>query len=153
MNNPITAGRRPLTDQMKILDREMDLALRPGFDFLEEIAGQVPRRGGKRRRSRLLLGLGYYLGAPPDQIVKVALGVEIVHLATLIHDDVIDCSHRRRNSPTLHHLQGAVPALLYGDLLFTRGISEVNSLGIPALTDLLLETVRSVCAGEILERR
>ena len=62
-------------------------------------------------------------------------------------------SRRRRSQPTLHHLQGAVPALLYGDILFTRGISKVNSLGFPDLTDLLLETVHSLCSGEILETR
>ena len=151
MNESITADTSLPSDQPKNLAREMNRALRPGFEFLEEIAAQVPRRGGKRRRSRLLLGLGRLLRVAPAQIIKAALGVELIHLATLIHDDVIDCSRRRRRQPTLHHLQGAVPALLYGDLLFARGISAVNSLRLPELTELLLETVRQLCSGEILE--
>ncbi|MFH1037189.1 MAG: polyprenyl synthetase family protein [PVC group bacterium] len=135
------------------LDRELSLALRPPHSFLGRISRQALKNGGKKRRGRLIVILGRLFGVPRGSVIGTAVAVEIVHLATLIHDDVIDGARRRRSRPALQHVQGVAPALLYGDLLFSRGVSFVNRLGNRDLTDLLLETVHSLCSGEILENR
>ncbi len=145
-------NRTPAADLVR-LDRELASALRPPHAFLGQISRQALQNGGKKRRGSLILILGRLLGAPRGSVIKTAAAAEIVHLATLIHDDVIDGALRRRSRPSLPHAQGVVPALLYGDILFSRGVSTVNRLGNRELTDLLLETVHSLCSGEIQESR
>lgn len=138
---------------LSALDREIAATLRPPHPFLGPFSRQVPRDGGQRRRGELILILGRIFEAPPRKVIAAAAAVEIIHLASLVHDDVIDGAELRRDLPTLERLQGTGPALLYGDLLFSRGIAIVNRLREPALTDLLLHTVSEICAGEILETR
>lgn len=135
------------------LEREISSILRPPHPFLSRIARRIPGSGGKKLRGRLILILGHLFGASPRDLAGTAAVVEVVHLATLIHDDVIDSAARRRSRPTLQRSEGIAPALLYGDLLFSRGISRINRIGNPVLTDLLLETVGALCAGEILENQ
>ncbi len=139
--------------KLSALDRKIAAALRPPHPFLEPFSRRVPADGGKRRRGELILILGRLFGVPRARVVPAAAAVEIIHLASLIHDDVVDGAELRRDLPTLDRLQGAAPALLYGDLLFSRGIAMVNRLRVPELTDLLLATVAEICAGEILETR
>ena len=144
---------RPGKTERSALDREIAAALRSPYPFLEPFRRGVPADGGKRRRGELILRLGRLFGAPRKRVTAAAAAVEIIHLATLIHDDVVDGAELRRNRPALNHLQGTAPALLYGDLLFSRGIAVVNRLRSAELTDLLLTTVSEICAGEILETR
>ncbi len=146
--------KKPTGDRkLSALDRKIADALRPPHPFLEPFSRRVPADGGKRRRGELILILGRLFGAPRSKVVPAAAAVEIIHLASLIHDDVVDGAELRRDLPTLDRLQGPAPALLYGDLLFSRGIAMVNRLRVPELTDLLLDTVSEICAGEILETR
>ncbi len=135
------------------LDREIAAALRPPHPFLEPFRRRVPADGGQRRRGELILLLGRLFGAPRARLIRAAAAVEVIHLATLVHDDVADGAELRRGRPTLDRLRGPAPALLYGDLLFARGIAAVNRLRSAELTDLLLATVSEICAGEILETR
>lgn len=145
--------RNPAAPSPSALDRMIAAALRPPYPFLDPISRRVPRAAGKRRRGGLILVLGRLFGAPPGKVVAAAAAVEIIHLASLIHDDVVDGAHLRRARPALQRVHGSAAALLYGDLLFSRGISLVNRLGEPKLTELLLETVSAICGGEILETR
>jgi len=142
-----------ISADLKKVDLEISSILHPPAPFLSGISRQVPRDGGKKRRARLIIILGRLLGAPPRDLTGTAAAVEVIHLATLIHDDVIDSAGRRRSRPTLQREQGAAPAILYGDILFSRGIARVNRIDNRALTDLILETVGALCAGEILENQ
>ncbi len=135
------------------VDLEISSILHPPAPFLSGISRQVPRDGGKKRRGRLIVILGRLLCAHPRDLEGTAAAVEVIHLATLIHDDVIDSAPRRRSRPTLQRKHGAAPAILYGDILFSRGIARVNRIGNRDLTDLLLKTVGALCAGEILENQ
>ncbi len=146
-------NREPSPQAKSAFDRELAAALSPPHPFLESFRRQTPVDGGKRRRGELILILGRLFAVPEARAAAAAAAVEVIHLASLIHDDVVDGAVRRRSRPTLESLQGTGPALLYGDLLFSRGIALVNRLRVPELTDLLLQTVSEVCAGEILETR
>jgi geranylgeranyl pyrophosphate synthase len=107
--------------------------------------------GGKSYRARLMLLLGDLLRAPREKIVRAAAAVEAVHLAALIHDDVLDGAGMRRGQAALYRSRGAAAALLLGDILLARGISAIHRLGSPKLTGQFLEAIAGTCAGEILE--
>jgi heptaprenyl diphosphate synthase len=106
--------------------------------------------GGKRLRPVLVL-LGASLGdATKDEVIKAAVVVELTHLATLYHDDVMDRAPMRRGVPTAHEVWGNSVAILTGDLLFARASQIVSRLGGKALT-LQADTFERLCLGQLHE--
>jgi len=106
--------------------------------------------GGKRLRPVLVL-LGAALGDDSkDQVVKAAVVVELTHLATLYHDDVMYRAPMRRGVPTAHEVWGNSVAILTGDLLFARASQIVSRLGGKALS-LQADTFERLCLGQLHE--
>ena len=106
--------------------------------------------GGKRLRPVLVL-LGASLGdATNNEVIKAAVVVELTHLATLYHDDVMDRAPLRRGVPTAHEVWGNSVAILTGDLLFARASQIVSRLGGKALT-LQADTFERLCLGQLHE--
>ena len=106
--------------------------------------------GGKRLRPVLVL-LGAALGDDSKQeVIKAAVVVELTHLATLYHDDVMDRAPMRRGVPTAHEVWGNSVAILTGDLLFARASQIVSRLGGKALS-LQADTFERLCLGQLHE--
>ena len=106
--------------------------------------------GGKRLRPVLVL-LGAALGDDTkDEVTKAAVVVELTHLATLYHDDVMDRAPMRRGVPTAHEVWGNSVAILTGDLLFARASQIVSRLGGKALS-LQADTFERLCLGQLHE--
>ena len=106
--------------------------------------------GGKRLRPVLVL-LAAQLGkGTSPEVVKAAVVVELTHLATLYHDDVMDRAPMRRGVPTAHEIWGNNVAILTGDLLFARASQIVSRLGTKALT-LQADTFERLCLGQLHE--
>ena len=106
--------------------------------------------GGKRLRPVLVL-LGAALGDDSkDSVIKAAVVVELTHLATLYHDDVMDRAPMRRGVPTAHEVGGNSVAILTGDLLFARASQIVSRLGGKALS-LQADTFERLCLGQLHE--
>lgn len=106
--------------------------------------------GGKRLRPVLVL-LGAALGGDSkDDVTKAAVVVELTHLATLYHDDVMDRAPMRRGVPTAHEVWGNSVAILTGDLLFARASQIVSRLGGKALS-LQADTFERLCLGQLHE--
>jgi heptaprenyl diphosphate synthase len=106
--------------------------------------------GGKRLRPVLVL-LGAALGDDSkDSVIKAAVVVELTHLATLYHDDVMDRATMRRGVPTAHEVWGNSVAILTGDLLFARASQIVSRLGGKALS-LQADTFERLCLGQLHE--
>jgi heptaprenyl diphosphate synthase len=106
--------------------------------------------GGKRLRPVLVL-LGAALGDDSkEEVIKAAVVVELTHLATLYHDDVMDRAPMRRGVPTAHEVWGNSVAILTGDLLFARASQIVSRLGGKALS-LQADTFERLCLGQLHE--
>jgi heptaprenyl diphosphate synthase len=106
--------------------------------------------GGKRLRPVLVL-LGAALGDDSKlEVTKAAVVVELTHLATLYHDDVMDRAPMRRGVPTAHEVWGNSVAILTGDLLFARASQIVSRLGGKALS-LQADTFERLCLGQLHE--
>jgi geranylgeranyl pyrophosphate synthase len=143
--------------------KELAPAYRPirrGLEAVEsEIAGRTTGRfsvllRGKRLRPAMLLLAAGATGKQPDHdAVLAAAIVEIVHTASLIHDDVIDSAVRRREGAALHRLIGVKPAVIFADLLFVQGLAALEELRTPDLVHQLVRGVRTMCEGQWLETR
>jgi geranylgeranyl pyrophosphate synthase len=106
---------------------------------------------GKKFRPTLCFLMGQLLGVPPEKTHPYARAAEFVHAATLAHDDVIDESLTRRNRPTLNARSTNARAVLAGDLLLARVMSELSELGDVYLIHELAKTVEELVNGEWLQ--
>lgn len=86
-----------------------------------------------------------------DGVLRVAAAIETMHLATLVHDDVIDGAGVRRGQPTVYASHGARMAILLGDLLFSAAFQMVSDLADPGHTQRLAKAVRAISESEILQ--
>lgn len=113
---------------------------------------------GKLLRPALVLLTARVLGAGShDALVKVAAAVELVHSASLVHDDIMDGAHERRGVPSVNAAFGNKTAVLVGDLLYEQAFAEITALTALgpqaqlALFELFTTTSREMCLGEIYE--
>ena len=110
--------------------------------LISEIAEYILASGGKRLRPLLALSSARLLNYNgPDKDVCLAAAVELIHTATLLHDDVVDKSNKRRNKKTANEVWGNEPSILVGDFLFSRAFElmvDTNSLEV--LKEIGVET-------------
>jgi heptaprenyl diphosphate synthase len=128
----------------------LEKAVRSDSDFVTEAASYLVSAGGKRFRPMLVL-LGGYFGDPTDpRLIQGGVAIEIVHLATLYHDDVIDEAEHRRGHVSVNATWGNTVAILTGDFLFARASEISADLGTD-VSKLLARTIATLCDGQIRE--
>ena len=149
----------------KVADKDLLAALEAGLERVEEelvaavahtdpIAKVTTRHlidaGGKRIRPTLVLLCAQLGEASSDEVIKSAVVVELTHIGTLYHDDVMDNAPKRRGVDSAHEIWGNNVAILTGDLLFARASQLVSKLGQKALT-LQADTFERLCLGQLNE--
>lgn len=115
------------------------------------IAEHILSTGGKRLRPILLTLCARHFGYQDKTIYSLAIAVELIHSATLLHDDVLDNSELRRGVITAHTEFGIRNAILAGDALLAKGCHLVASRGIPLLLSKVSEIIMDTVEGEIEE--
>jgi geranylgeranyl pyrophosphate synthase len=108
--------------------------------------------GGKRVRPLLTLLCARRGEAAAEPVLRGAAAVELLHMATLVHDDVLDRAELRRGRPTVAHRYGSSVAVSAGNFLLARAFSELVGAGVPAAVDLLSATAVGLSEGEVLQR-
>jgi geranylgeranyl pyrophosphate synthase len=119
------------------------------YPLVSEPAAHLLKAGGKRVRPGLVL-LSARAGEPTESTFLAAAAIELVHLATLYHDDVIDETDTRRGVPTTHAKWGVDVAVLAGDYLFARGCGLGAEAG-GEVPKILADAIAQVCEGQIVE--
>jgi octaprenyl-diphosphate synthase len=115
------------------------------------LLGHINSRGGKMLRPALVLLAGKSCGQITQTHIELAAMVEMVHAATLLHDDVIDGASNRRNTPTVNILCGNEKAVLLGDFLLSKVFAMNARLQSPVITQILSDTTVRVCQGELTQ--
>ncbi len=127
----------------------------PSFPLRDEVAEIVFSQGKMLRPAFLLIGSGFGRPlrgqAPAATLERLAAAIELLHTATLIHDDVLDKAQTRRGLPTLHTRFGTVGAVLAGDWLLSRCFRLASENAAPENARLLSRLVGSVCSAEIAQ--
>jgi heptaprenyl diphosphate synthase len=137
--------------QLELIDAALLRAAEADSDMVTEAAQHVIAAGGKRFRP-LLVVLSSHLGPrqAAEDTVKAAVVVELTHVASLYHDDVMDEARMRRGSPSANTRWGNTVAILVGDLLFARASDIVCDLG-PEFVRLQARTFSRLVQGQIAE--
>jgi heptaprenyl diphosphate synthase len=117
--------------------------------LLGETSSHLVAAGGKRLRPAFVLLSGKLFGGSLDQLIPLAVASELFHMATLVHDDVIDEADLRRKLPTVRAEWGDAIALCTGDYLFAQALMLVARHGSEQISRLLAEVSMGMCRGEI----
>lgn len=150
-----------LTDDLPRFHQEVERALEPQAPYLTEVERQM-FKGGKKIRPMVMLLAARLIAhdSPlPDKVYKGAASLEMLHVATLIHDDIVDEAPMRRGLPSVSAARGTKTALLVGDLQFVqalRGFAQaVDTENDMSLVRMVLDTAFDICRGELdeLDRR
>ena len=132
----------------------MSTLLSSDVQLLESINASVLQGGGKMVRPMLALLSAGACGARDDEeAVKVGATVELLHNATLLHDDVVDGSPERRGAPTVFSLLGGGPAVLLGDYWLSKAVDAILSTkkNPGALIRIFADTISNLSTGEMLQ--
>ncbi len=118
---------------------------------LRSALGHLLSSGGKRIRPTLGLLVGNMLGAPEEKLITLGASVELLHTATLVHDDLIDGALLRRGMPTLNSRWSPAATVLTGDFLFARAAKLAAETDHLPLMKLFAETLATIVNGELTQ--
>lgn len=144
----LTALVRP---ELERLNRELPQDLAPGNPDLVPLLEHVGRFRGKQLRPALVYLAAKATGSVREEHHVVAKVVELIHTATLVHDDILDGAKLRRRLPTLNALHGPEAPVLIGDYVYARAFHLSVGLQDQTCSRLLSEITRTICQGEITQ--
>jgi len=136
---------------LDVVDSTFHQRATSGLEMLNTASAYVLKSPGKRLRTALTLLSGKLLTYHFEKLLPMSVAFEMVHLATLVHDDIIDHAMTRRGLPTVNARYGNGVAILLGDYLFARTAGLIADVEDFRVDRLFSETVASVCEGTILE--
>jgi heptaprenyl diphosphate synthase len=149
-----TLALAPVSGDLERVEARLRESVEHPDQVLGEVAAHLVKAGGKRIRPTLTLGAAYAsttaTSPAPDDAVTGAVAVELVHLGSLYHDDVIDEAETRRGVPSVNARWSNIVAILSGDYLLARASSLAASLG-AEVAALLADTIGELCRGQVLE--
>ncbi len=119
--------------------------------LIPQVAAHLIGAGGKRLRPLLTLAAAKLCGYDGENHIRLAAAVEFIHNATLLHDDVVDESARRRGKPTANLVFGPKPSVLVGDFLFARSFQLMVETGSVAVLGVLSNAAAVIVEGEVLQ--
>jgi geranylgeranyl pyrophosphate synthase len=141
----------PVTEEIKLVEERMRAQADEHHPDLRAALEHLLAAGGKRVRPTLSLLAGNMLGAPLEKLINLGAAVELLHTATLVHDDLIDGSLLRRGTPTLNARWSPPATVLTGDFLFARAAKLAADTDHLPLMKLFSETLATIVNGELTQ--
>ncbi|ABZ93156.1 Geranyltranstransferase [Leptospira biflexa serovar Patoc strain 'Patoc 1 (Ames)'] len=132
-------------------DKNLDSIIHEDIPILKKIKKQVITSGGKRIRPFSHYLFCQFMNVKDVSWLDVGSVAELIHAASLLHDDVVDNAPIRRGKPTIGASFGNKTAILAGDYLLACGISRLNSLGNPDLMEIFSQVLRDLSVSELLQ--
>jgi octaprenyl-diphosphate synthase len=154
---PIASGldriQEPVKDRLGGIVEEIRRIIASDFEAHVEVNEYLLKMRGKLFRPTLLLLASEVGGRPHEDAVPLAAVVELVHLATLVHDDAVDHSVLRRGLPTVNHLWNHQVAIITGDFLYSRSVMELSRIGRLEVIQSLARASNQMSVGELRQLR
>lgn len=168
--SPLQQLNQILVEELVRLDQVIEESIKSDVELVGKVASHIIKNGGKRIRPVLTIA-AFHLALSTEnadrrnQILKylnpnqsgahevhrLAAAVELIHNATLLHDDVIDLSDMRRGEPSAHTLFGNTAAILVGDYLFSKSFQLMVSSKTEGVLDVLSKVAAQITEGEVLQ--
>lgn len=136
---------------MTAVDRRLQASLQSEVVLINQLGAYIIGGGGKRLRPALSLLAARALGYNGDRHVEVAAIIELVHTATLLHDDVVDDSRLRRGRETANSLWGNEASVLVGDFLYSRAFQMMVALSDLRVLEIMADATNIIAEGEVMQ--
>ena len=140
---------RSIQDDLSQVKESLRSIIKVDFPWLSEQLDYVVGGGGKGIRPALTLLSGKFYQYNLKYLLPMSVSVELMHTATLVHDDAIDKSMSRRGRATIYKLWGEEPAILLGDYLFAKAGEFVSDTRCPRIIKLFSQTLATISSGEL----
>ena len=141
--------RQLVQPEMEATEALIQANLDSEVETVAAIGKYIVESGGKRLRPMTAVLIARALGYDGENVVQLAVLLEFLHTATLLHDDVVDGSQRRRGQQTVNVLWGNAPSVLVGDFLYSRAFQLMVELGSMDLMHVLSDATNVIAAGEV----
>ncbi len=136
---------------MQAVDQLIRESLKSDVALVSQVSEYIVTSGGKRLRPLMVLLAARALGYSGDRHVHAAAIIEFIHTATLLHDDVVDSSARRRGRDTANTVFGNQASVLVGDFLYSRAFQMMVDIGSLEIMRILADATNTIAAGEVLQ--
>lgn len=133
------------------IEKELERCVDSASPIIRQASLHLLRAGGKRIRPVFVILASKFGHYSLENVAKVAVSLELVHMASLVHDDVIDDSDMRRGLETVRAKWNNRIAMYAGDYIFSRALVSISEIEIQAVHQLLAETMLEICEGEIIQ--
>jgi geranylgeranyl pyrophosphate synthase len=144
----VFATMRP---DLLLMQSRLEEAVRIDYPGLTDLVLDLVRAGGKRLRPLVLLLSGRAYGNDRSTLVTAAAGVELLHTASLVHDDMVDRAGMRRGRPTLNSVLPSGAVILLGDFLFAQSAILAAATNSPRVVSIFASTLSDICDGQLRE--
>ncbi len=141
----------PISKDMQLVDASIRRALSSEVPLISAIGSYIVGAGGKRLRPALLLLVARAHGYDGEHLHDLAAVVEMIHTATLLHDDVVDESELRRGRQTSNAAYGNAASVLSGDFLYSRSFQMMVAAGNLGILRILADATNVIAEGEVLQ--
>ena len=142
----------PIQHELAQVEKLIAEQMRSQYPFVDDLVRYGCMLGGKRLRPMLLLLVAKAVGKIEDRHILLATVVEMIHTATLVHDDVLDSATMRRHYETVNQRWDTESSILLGDFLFTKAFHLASTLESTWACRLIGETTNQLCEGEIRQK-
>ena len=138
-------------DDMQAVDRLIASSLESDVALVSQVSRYIVASGGKRLRPLIVLIAARALGYEGEQHVRAAATIEFIHTATLLHDDVVDSSSRRRGKDSANTVFGNQASVLVGDFLYSRAFQMMVDMNSMRIMRILADATNTIAAGEVMQ--
>jgi len=138
-------------DDMAAVDAYIRECLKSDVLLVSQVSEHIVTSGGKRLRPLIVLLAARALGYGGSYHVNAAAIIEFIHTATLLHDDVVDHSDRRRGRDTANNVFGNQASVLVGDFLYSRAFQMMVDIGEMPVMQILADATNTIAAGEVMQ--
>lgn len=141
-----------IRDELKAVENELRKIVQANYQILTETSTHLLNAGGKRLRPALAIFGAKFYRFDLEKVIPLAATLELIHMASLVHDDVVDASITRRGKPTVKAMWGNRISTHIGSYLFAKSLIQISKYeNIPLITDVLSDTSVQMCQGEIIQ--
>lgn len=138
-----------INSDLQRVEKELTKFVETDYPILQDSAVHLLAAGGKRLRPAFTLLAGKFYGYSLEKLIPVAMALELIHMATLVHDDVVDASMTRRGRPTVKANWGNIVSVQTGDYLLAKALMLISKIDHPEVARILAEVSVEMCQGEI----
>lgn len=142
-----------LKKDMNYIEKELEKSIHSDYTIMRETSAHLLKAGGKRIRPVFVLLAGQFGSYQLDQMRNVAVPMELIHMATLVHDDVIDDADTRRGQLTVKSKWDNRIAMYTGDYIFAKALGVVTQLPNPEIHQIMSKAIVEMCIGEMEQIR